>query len=169
MTVKRFFIYLIYFAGAIAIFAVMRFPHQEAARKIGVVGENMFPGIRITMDRASLCLPPGVTTKNMSLHLGDTLTIAPDDFRLYFPVSFILGLKKNMHFSAALLEGNVDGHIMDISLVKNSYSGLHMAMTGLKIKNIILSVRQISYTRRADRSGRKSRNCAVQLNLCRPG
>ncbi|MCA1794051.1 MAG: type II secretion system protein GspN [Desulfotignum sp.] len=140
MTVKRFFIYLVYFTGAIAVFTVMRFPHQEAARKISLAAENMFPGIRITMDRASLCLPPGVTIKDTFIHLGDTLTLAPDDFQLYFPVSSILGLKNDMHFSTSLLEGNVSGHIMDISLKENTYSGLQIAMTGLKIKDKTLAM-----------------------------
>jgi type II secretion system protein N len=153
MTVKRFFIYLVYFTGAIAVFAVMRFPQQEAARKIGLAAETMFPGIRISMDRASPCLPPGVTINKLFLHLSDTLTIAAKDSRLYFPVSSILGLKRDINFSTSLLEGNVNGHITDISLQENTYSGLQMVMTGLKINDTTLAMQGMTTQLSFDLSG----------------
>ncbi len=154
MTVKRFFIYLIYFIAAVGVFGILRFPHQAAARKITLAAQNMFPGIRITMDRVSLCFPPGLKMENTAVHLGDALIFEPKNFRVYFPVSSLLGLKKNIDFSASLLEGGINGHITDISLAENTYSGLQVAVNGLQVRNLDLVMQGMAAQVSFDLSGR---------------
>ncbi|MEE4365129.1 MAG: type II secretion system protein GspN [Desulfotignum sp.] len=154
MTVKRFFICLIYFMAAVGIFGILRFPHQAAARKITLAAQNMFPGIRITMDRVSLCFPPGLNMENTAVHLGNTLTLDPKNVRVHFPVSILLGLKKNINFSASLLEGYVNGHITDISLAENTYSGLQVVVTALQVRNLDIVLQGTAAQVSLDLSGR---------------
>ncbi|HKK98742.1 MAG TPA: type II secretion system protein GspN [Desulfotignum sp.] len=154
MTVKRFFICLIYFVAAVGVFGVLRFPHQAAARKITIAAQNMFPGISITMDRVSLCFPPGLNMENTAVHLKNILTLEPKNVRVYFPVSALLGLKNDLDFSGSLLKGDVNGHITDISLSENAYSGLQMAVTGLQVRNLDLAMQGMAAQVSFDLSGR---------------
>ncbi len=95
MSLKHALFFLIYFMAALAIFSVLRFPHQTAAVKISRMGEAMFPGLDITMDRVFPFLPLGLKTEKPQIRIHDAITVVPENLRIVVPVSTVFGLKKN--------------------------------------------------------------------------
>jgi hypothetical protein len=94
MPLRRTLFFLIYFMAALALFAVLRFPHQAAALKISRMGESLFPGLEITLDRVSPAPPLGVKTEKPQIRVHGGVTVVPEDLRIRIPVPAVLGLEK---------------------------------------------------------------------------
>ncbi len=82
MTLKRILFFLVFFTAALAVSAVIRFPHQTAAVKINRVVEALFPELDITLDRVYPDMPPGLTAKGPVVRLYDVATVTLDEFRI---------------------------------------------------------------------------------------
>jgi|GEM_PF-3304997 len=136
----RIFIYLVYFLAAVAVFGVVRFPERAVAKKIENIAESMFPGFDITMDRVRLTFPPGMKTKAPMIRAGDLMTMVPDDFRIHFPAGTLLGLTKQVNFTATLMEGEALGRIRVPSLSIPAYSAVELAFHGLQITDLALAM-----------------------------
>lgn len=146
MTRKRVAFFFIYFIAALAVFAVLRFPHQTAAVKLSQMAETLFPKIRITLDQVSLTPPVGLRTQKPKIRLYDVITVIPDDLRLFIPISAVLGLKKSLHFESSLLNGAVKGHLTGISISPPDCSGLQMSITGLQVRDLPTTIHGIHAT-----------------------
>jgi type II secretion system protein N len=140
MILKRVIICLVYFTAAVAVFAVLRFPHQTAAEKTGQVAEQMFPGISITLDRVSPVFPLGLKTQNPVIRLTDGITVIPGDIHVYLPVSSVFGLDNPLHYRASLLEGTLAGHLSGVSLSPPEYAGVSTDLTGLRFTDLSLAL-----------------------------
>jgi len=152
MTVKQVILYLGYFAAAFAVFAVLRFPHQAAARKVSDISGRLFPGVMLEMDR----LDPGFSTKlcaiESRLYLGSARAIPLETlcFSL-FPGVFYP--EKQIRVSASLAGGKVNGQISGISLDRDQYDMLAMILTGLQVRDVSTRVQGTPVTLSFDLAG----------------
>ncbi len=142
MPLKRTLFFLIYFMAALALFAVLRFPHQAAALKISRMGESLFPGLEITLDRVSPAPPLGVKTEKPRIRVHGGVTVVPEDLRIRIPVPAVLGLGKDLQVKASVWNGTVSADITGISISPPACSGLEMTLTGLRIRDLTTSAMQ---------------------------
>ena len=154
MSLKRMLFFLIYFMAALAVFAVLRFPHQAAAVKISRVGEALFPRLDITLDRVAPALPLGLKTENPQIRIYDVLTVVPDDLRIFAPVPAALRLKKDLHVESFLWNGTVSGKITGITVSPPGCSGLELTLAGLQIRNLTTAMQGMRASLSFDLSGR---------------
>lgn len=154
MSLKRTLFFLIYFMAALAVFAVLRFPHQAAAVKISRMGEALFPGLDITLDRVSPVLPPGLETEKPQIRIHDTITVVPDNLRIFVPVTAVLGMKKDLKIASLLWNGTVKGHITGISVSPPACSGLELTLAGLEIRDMTTAMQGMRASLSFDLSGR---------------
>ncbi len=140
MSMTRSFIYLVYFLAAMAVFGVVRFPERIAAQRIETYAESMFPGLDITMDRVDLTFPPGLTAKDPVIRVRQLMTLVPGDFRIHLPAGTLLGLKKELDLSAILMGGEVTGHIRLPSFFTPAWSGLDLAVAGVRVTDLDVPV-----------------------------
>jgi type II secretion system protein N len=154
MSMKRTLFFLIYFLAALAVFSVLRFPHQEAAVKISRMGETMFPGLDITLDRVSPALPTGLKTENPRIRIYDVITVVPEELRIIVPVPEALRLKKDLRVISSLWNGTVVADITEITLSPPACSGLEVTLTGLQIRDLDTAMQGLRASLSFDLSGR---------------
>ncbi len=140
--------------AALAIFSVLRFPHQTAAVKISRMGEAMFPGLDITMDRVFPFLPLGLKTEKPQIRIHDAITVVPENLRIVVPVSTVFGLKKELQIKSLLWDGTVMGHIAGISVSPPACSGVEMILAGLRVRDMATVMQGMRASLSFDLSGR---------------
>jgi type II secretion system protein N len=154
MSLKRSLFFLIYFMAALALFAVLRFPHQAAAVKISRMGEALFPGLDITLDRVSPTLPLGLKTENPQIRIHDMVPVVPEDLRILVPVPAALRLKKDLRVTSSLWNGTVLTDITGFSMSPPACSGVTVTMTGLQIRDLTTAMQGARASLSFDLSGR---------------
>lgn len=154
MTVKRIFIYLVYFTAAAAVFAFVRFPLPAAAGRINQMAGHLVPGLSITLDRVSLKFPLGLHAARPVIRLDDTLTVTPRDLSVFVPVSGFFSRDSSLYFTASLIEGTVQGHLTGVSLSDPGYSTLAVDFSGLRFTDLALAVQGATAHLSFDLSGR---------------
>jgi type II secretion system protein N len=155
MTLKRILFFLIYFAAAVAVFAVLRFPQQTAATQLSRMANTLFPQLEITLNQVSLAAPLGLKTQAPEIRLYDAVTMVPDDLRLFIPVSAALRLKKDLVVVSSVMNGTVTGHFTGVSTSPPAFSGLEVILAGLNIGNLTAAMQQgMQATLSFDLSGR---------------
>jgi type II secretion system protein N len=154
MNQNRFVFFLVYFIAALAVFAVLRFPHQAAAVKLSRTAEILFPELEMTLDQVSLAAPLGLKTKKPKIRVYDVITVIPDDLRLFMPVLGALGLKKNLRVESSLLNGTLTGHLTGVSMSPPACAGLQVTLAGLQIRDLPAAMQELRASLSFDLSGR---------------
>jgi type II secretion system protein N len=142
MSIKHYFFYLVYFVAALAVFSIICFPGEEAAKKIGTQLTERFPEITLQMEKITPSFPTGIHCINPQLLVGKNLLVPLETLTLRLPFFDLFKSDRTLTFHGTLLSGVVDGSLTKVSWKQNSFSDFNLTLNRIKTKNILYTTPQ---------------------------
>lgn len=133
MNRKSILIYLLVFILAFVGFAFVCFPGKEAGRRLSETLNSKNPNLRVTIGKVGPALPFSLKFQDMTISMGNGLTIMPDAVKVSFSPISLFREEKQLKVRAELNQGILKGNLQVTRLNPLTVSGLELFLEKMEI------------------------------------
>lgn len=127
--------YSLYFLSALVFFALVLFPEKEAAKGLSNFTAQALGGVRLETDTAGPAFPAGLDLTGSRWTVFHFPPVKPETMRLDLSLTSLFSPLKDLTFKAEINQGQVRGHLRQVSFSRNEVASIDMDLSDIRVKD----------------------------------